>query len=242
MWLIASEDVRYRLGVDGDPGWLRDVLVRCDGRSTLAEILAMTAPDDRSDASAILERLYEERVMLDGSAAQAHVAAPAAYRVTGHGALAERLQDGATSDAVLEVFAQDRLDLAALLAHNARAIAERRRWMWVTTGPGERAYVGPLIVPDAGPCAMCLVVHFKRLSPVPAIYDALLAHAAPIAVAEFPVAAVEVTAALARWKLGLVAEPVAPAALYALHVIERGDLTIASHVPLADPECAGCRA
>jgi ribosomal protein S12 methylthiotransferase accessory factor len=112
--------------------------------------------------------------------------------------------------------------------------------MWISTGPGGRAYVGPLFVPGAGPCAQCLLVHFKRLSPVPALYDALLAHDGPIAPTPFPDAAREVVHALASWKRSLVDGP-PHAALYALHVIDVATLTVSAHVPLADLECEVCR-
>jgi len=230
LWLVAGEDVRYRLGV-ADPTWLRDLLARCDGTRTVDELAS------HPDARHTIERLYEERVLVDGTAAQAHAPVRAAYRVVGAGALADALR-GTSGD--IDVFVQDSLDHKALLAMNREALAARRRWMWITTGPGGRAYVGPLFVPDAGPCAACLLVHFKRLSPVPELYDAVLAHAGPIAASPFPEAALETTAAFARWKLSLAAQPMAPA-LYALHVIDVGELAITAHVPLADLECSECR-
>ena len=222
VWLVAGEDVRYRLGVD-DPAWLVDMLARCDGTATLDELAA------HADARATIERLYAERVLVDGTPAQAH-AAVAGYRVVGRGALADAL--AGTGEVVL--FVQDALDHAALLAYNREALAARQRWMWITTGPGARAYVGPLFVPDAGPCAQCLLVHFKRLSPVPALYDVVLAHRGAIAPSPFPEAAIATVAAFVRWKL-------ASTALYALHVIETSDLTVSAHAPLADVECEACR-
>lgn len=231
LWLVAGEDVRYRLRL-ADPQWLADVLARCDGSRTVDELA--THPDAR----ATIERLYAERVLVDGAAAQAH--APAAgYRVTGDGPVAEALRAGADGGAI-EVFVQASLDHRALLAANRDALAARRRWMWISTGPGGRAYVGPLFVPDAGPCAACLLVHFKRLSPVPELYDVILAHAGPIAASPCPEPAVATVASLARWKLALAAQPMV-AALYALHVIDLGALTVTSHAPLADIECEACR-
>jgi bacteriocin biosynthesis cyclodehydratase domain-containing protein len=208
LWLVAGEDVRYRLTLD-DPRWLAGLLARCDGTHTVDELA--THPDAR----ATIERLFEERVLVEGTPLQAH---------------------GARGEIV--VFAQDALDHAALLAKNRELLG--KRWMWVTTGPGGRAYVGPLFVPGAGPCAQCLLVHFKRLSPVPALYDALLAHAGPIAPTPFPEAARAVVDALARWKLSLADGP-PHAALYALHVIDVATLTVSAHVPLADVECEVCR-
>jgi bacteriocin biosynthesis cyclodehydratase domain-containing protein len=228
LWLVAGEDVRYRLGT-ADPQALADLLARCDGTRSIDEL----GPDARD----IITRLYEERVLVDGTPAQAHVAGDAGFRVTGSGALVEALRGGTGA---IEVFVQDSLDHRALLAKNRAALAAHAKWMWITTGPGGRAYVGPLFVPGAGPCAACLLVHFKRLSPVPELYDVVLAHEGAIAPTPFPPEAIAATAALARWKLSLAANPFA-APLYALHVVEVADLTITSHAPLADLECTECR-
>lgn len=243
VWLVAGEDVRYRIDAGGDPSWLRDALARCDGRSALPAILETVPAASRADADLAIRRLYEERVIVDGTAALAHAAAPPGVRVVGTSAVAEQLR-ARTIAGELEVLVQHSLAHAALLAHNKAALAERRRWMWISTGPGSRAYVSPLFVPDAGPCAACLLVHFKRLSPVPELYDALIAHGErgeAFAPADLPAAAAEVTAALARWKLELAAQALASPALYALHVVEVADLTVTSHAPVADPDCAACR-
>ncbi len=47
VWLVAGEDVRYRLGV-ADPAWLRDLLARCDGRATMDELIAGEAAEHRT--------------------------------------------------------------------------------------------------------------------------------------------------------------------------------------------------
>lgn len=200
LWLVAGEDVRYKLTCD-DPAALAAVLARCDGSRTLDEL----AHRD------VLDQLYAERVLVDGAPAQAPVVGD------------------------VDLFVQDSLDHKALLARNRAMLAARKRWMWITTGPGGRAYVGPVFVPDAGPCAACVLVHFKRLSPVPELYDVLLAHDGAIAATPFPPEARAVVDAFVRWKLA------APQAMYALHVVETSDLTITSHVPLADVECTECR-
>lgn len=220
LWLIAGEDVRYRLRLE-DPRWLAETLARCDGSRTVDELA--THPDAR----ATLARLLEERVLVEGTAAQAHVE-PRGYRAIGSGPLVDMLG----GDGEVVVFVQDGLDHQALLAKNRELL--HRCWMWISTGPGGRAYVGPLFVPGAGPCAQCVLVHFKRLSPVPELYDVLLAHAGPIAPTPFPPDALAIVAALARAKL-------AGAALYALHVVDVTTLTVTSHVPLADIECTACR-
>ncbi|MEO7092369.1 MAG: TOMM precursor leader peptide-binding protein [Polyangiales bacterium] len=244
VWLVAGEDVRYRLDPGGDPSWLRDAIARCDGSRTLASIIAEVPIPVRADAETALRRLYEERVLVDGTASEAHAPASPGCRVIGASRVAELVR-AHTTDGPIELFVQDTLDHTALLAHNTAALAARRRWMWISTGAGSRAYVGPLFVPDAGPCAACVLVHFKRLSPAPDLYDALIAHGehgGPFAAAELPPPALDVTASLARWKLSLAAQPVAAPALYALHVIEVGDLTVSSHAPVRDPECAACGA
>lgn len=82
---------------------------------------------------------------------------------------------------------------------------------------------------------------FKRLSPVPELYDVLIAHDGPIAATPFADAARQTVDAFVRWKLSLASAPLAVPALYALHVIETSDLTITAHVPLADVECTACR-
>ncbi len=241
VWLVAGEDVRYRLEPGGDPAWLVDALRRCDGTRTLDAIVAEAPADHRTDAREAITGLTEERVLVDGTPVQAH--APAiGVRVVGDSPLAELVRAAVPTGDAIEVLVQDTLDHGALLRHNAEAVAARRRWMWISTGAASRAYVGPLFVPDAGPCAACLLVHFKRLSPAPALYDALLDHAGPFARAELSPAFERAIAAHAAWKLELAAQPVGHAALYTLHVLEDGDRTVTSHAPIADPECAACRA
>lgn len=240
LWLVAGEDVRYRLEPGGDPGWLAQAIARCDGTRTLDAIVDEAPAERRADARDALTGLYEERVLVEGTPVQAHAAAIGA-RVVGDSSLADLVRAAVPAGEGVEVFVQDTLDHAALLRHNAEALEARRRWMWISTGPRARAYVGPLFVPEAGPCAACLLVHFKRLSPAPALYDALLDHAGPFARAGLTPGFERAIAAHAAWKLELAASPVGHAALYALHVIEEADRTITSHAPIADPECAACR-
>lgn len=235
VWLIAGEDVRYRIGAGA---WLAEVVRRCDGATELAALAALAPPADRAEVAPLVEQLLAERVLVDGPPEGAHVPASGAT-VIGEGALAGALHGLAPGP--IAAFVQDRMDHAALLAFDAESRAAKRRWMWITTGPAQRAYVGPLLLPDAGPCAACLLLHFKRLSPVPALHDALIAHGSEMVAAAVPPSMIATVAALARWKLELAAEPIARPALYALHVVEASDLTVSSHVPIADPECTACR-
>ena len=110
-------------------------------------------------------------------------------------------------------------------------------YMLDSIGPLARAYVGPLVLPDAGPCLACLLGHFRLLSPLPEVYDVLLAHAGPFSPAPFPDAGIAVCAALVAWKLAQVgAEPASPA-VYALHVVDAASLEISSHRVFRDSEC-----
>lgn len=241
VWLVAGEDVRYRLEPGGDPAWLVDAIGRCDGTRALDAIVAEVPGERQADAREAITGLYEERVLVDGTPVHAHAAA-LGVRVVGDSRIAELVRAAVPAGEGIEVLVQDSLDHAALLRHNTAALAARRRWMWISTGAASRAYVGPLFVPGAGPCAACLLVHFKRLSPAPALYDALLDHPGPFAPAELSPAFERAVAAHAAWKLELASRPVGHAALYTLHVLEDADRTVTSHVPIADPECAACRA
>lgn len=239
IWLVAGEDLRFRIGADA---WLAELLRRCDGATSIAALAELAPPEHRAEVAPLLEQLVGERVLVEGTPVQAHVAS-SAIEVVGSGDVARALAAAwPASSGAITAFVQDRMDHAALLAFNADALARGRRWMWITTGPAQRAYVGPLFVPDAGPCAACVLLHFKRLSPVPDLHDVLIARGGDTVAANVDDAMLATVAAVARWKLALVAEPVARAALYALHVVEASDLTVTSHAPIADPECTACRA
>ena len=98
--------------------------------------------------------------------------------------------------------------------------------------------------PDAGPCFGCLLGAFRRLSPAPELYDALVEHGAqgkPFAPAPFPEEATLVLQALVAWKLAQLAAPAPPAALYRLHVLELDTMEVGTHRVFLDPECPECR-
>jgi bacteriocin biosynthesis cyclodehydratase domain-containing protein len=97
-----------------------------------------------------------------------------------------------------------------------------------------------LFLPDTGPCLECLVDHFRLRSPVPELYDLIAAHPGPFTAAVFEPAALAVVADLVAWKLSLIAHEPAPAALYALHVVEVATLEVSSHRVLINPECPAC--
>lgn len=214
--LVAGEDVRYTLAAPGVETWLPALFAALDGRP-VEEALAAVEPSRREEARTLIDRLRGERVLVDAPARAAH--RPAALRV----------------------FRQDRLDYEAALRFNREA---REPWIWATTGPGQRAYVSPVFLPDAGPCLECLIRHFRGLSPAAEIYDALIEHAragGEIRPSPFPAAGAAIVDQLVAWKAEKLAEPEPPAALYQLHVVEAASLAVSVHPVLPDPECPGCR-
>jgi bacteriocin biosynthesis cyclodehydratase domain-containing protein len=241
VWLVAGEDVRFALRGEGVASWLPAVLSACDGKRPLADVIARAPAANRADAANVIDGLIGERVIVDADVIAAHVAAPIGWSVDddSDGALADALRARAGGGAIV-VHAQDTLELATTLAANARRIAAGERWLWASIGPEARALVGPLFLPDAGPCFECLIGHFRLRSPVPALYELVAAHAGPFARAAFDPAALAVVADLVAWKLSLVAREPAPAALYALHVVEVATLEVSSHRVLIDPECPAC--
>jgi oxazoline/thiazoline synthase len=250
VWLVAGEDVRIALRGDAAPGWLPAVLRGCDGRRTIDEVVALAPAARHGEARALLAELAGERVIVDGGAALAHRPAPVGWQVEGTGALADALRGRRArsrpaearggAPAELRVFAQDTLELGAALAFNLARLAEPAPWLWATIGPAARAFVGPLFLPDAGPCLACLTDHFRLRSPAPALYDALVAHPGPFAPAAFDAELLAVVAELVAAKLALVAREPTPAALFALHVVEVATLEVSSHRVLINAECPAC--
>jgi bacteriocin biosynthesis cyclodehydratase domain-containing protein len=107
-----------------------------------------------------------------------------------------------------------------------------------------RAYISPLFLPDAGPCLGCLLGQFRRVSPVPELYDALTEHARagrPITPSPFPLHALAVLLQLIAWKASLSGRVEAPAVLFRLHVLEADTMEITTHRVFLDPECPECR-
>lgn len=241
--LVAGEDFRYALAGPGLQTWLPDWLAGFDGRTPLTALIDRLPESLRTAASDLAERLYGERVLIDGTAADAH--APVRYRlkVEGSAAWAAGWVPASEGERDLPVLCQDRLDYDEALRFNHRCRTAGTPWLWATTGPMSRAYVGPLFLPDAGPCLSCLLGHFRRLSPAAELYDALASHArsgGPVVPVPFPAPGIAVVQQLLRWKADLAAEPAAQAALYRLHVLDAGSLEVSSHRVFVDPECLEC--
>src|SRR2546421_638029 len=77
--LVAGEDFRYTLTAPGLDGWLPDCLARLDGRTPLDEALGRLPEALREPAEQLVEQLYGERVLIDGTAPDAH--APSRFRL-----------------------------------------------------------------------------------------------------------------------------------------------------------------
>ncbi len=188
-----------------------------------------------------------ERVLVDGTAPEAHRNVEYRLVVEGTGPLlgslrqSERADGGAKHQAgSLFVLCQDSLDYAAALRFNRRCRNDHVSWLWVTTGPMSRGYVSPVFLPDAGPCFGCLLGHFRRLSPAPELYDALLTDRAFIAPTPFPDESAGILRQLVLWKLSVLQQENPPAALYRLHVLEVDSFEVTTHRVFIDPECPEC--
>jgi len=242
--LVAGEDFRYTFSASEIEAWLPRILESCDGRRTVDELVG-DLPGDRSAAAlGLVERLYSERVFVDGTAARAHEGKRYAIRAHGSGQLLAGLEEesGGAREA-LSVLCQDRLDYEEALRFNRQSLAGGVPWLWATYGPMSRGYVSPPFLPDAGPCLGCLIRHFQRLSPAAEIYDGLIEHARlgqSVQPVSFPPPGVEILRQLVRWKASLLGEVEPPAALYRLHVLDVQGMEVSTHRVFADPECPDC--
>jgi bacteriocin biosynthesis cyclodehydratase domain-containing protein len=243
--LVAGEEFRYTLTGSELNTWLPDWLAVLDGKVSLEAALDRLPEKLRVSARQLVDRLYGERVMIDGTAVEAHL--PARYRLAleGSAAWSAGWQPAAvsTDGQALPVLCQDRLDYDEAFRFNRRCRDHRTPWLWASTGPMSRAYLSPLFLPDAGPCLSCLLYHFRRLSPAPELYDALVEQGRagqPIVPIPFSPPAAAVLREFILWKAALAEEAEAPAALYRLHVVEVASLEVTSHRVFVDPECPEC--
>jgi len=240
--LIAGEELRWTLRLD-QPQALADLLRRCDGRTSLDDLLRPVAEADRPALLHWLGRLRGERVLIDGPLMLAYVPARFRRATEGCGPLVARLNEPVNDTPPMLILCQDALDLHAARLVNRRQLLARSPWLWVTTGPAQRGYVSPIFLPDAGPCLACLLDHFQRLSPVPQLYDALTRHGeqggdfSPVAFPEMGLAILE---QLARWKVARLDDAVPPSAVHRLHVLELETMEVSLHRVLADPTCREC--
>lgn len=241
--LVAGEDVRYSVELGSEVEAIAGLLRRCNGKHTLEELLLDMPIACRTAAAELLDRFYGERVLIDGTAADAHVAAAYAPVVEGAGPLFERLQRGNGPGIPLSVLCQDTLDYQAALDFNRRSRKASSPYLWVTTGPWRRGFVSPVFWPDAGPCLACLLRHFRRLSPAPHLYDALLEHGrrgGKFTPSEMSAEGLATLEQLVRWKVKEAGQPAPAMATFRLHVLEVGSMEVSVHRVYVDPLCQEC--
>jgi bacteriocin biosynthesis cyclodehydratase domain-containing protein len=243
--LVCGEDFRYTLTGPGLEGWLPGLLAALDGQTLLGQAFAALAEARRAGAREVIERLFGERVLVEGPASWAPADSACRLLVTGTGALVAALGTAPADSTAspLQVFCQDRLDYEAALQFNRRGQGGTDPWLWATYGPSARAYVSPVFLPDAGPCLACLLRQFQLLSPAPEFYDALGEQArrsGRIEPVPFPPEALPMLAGLVRWKAALLGRQPASVALFRLHVLEVETLEVSSHCVFTDPECPAC--
>ncbi len=241
--LIGGEDVRYTVQAGSRAGPLAVLLGRCDGRTPLAALLSELPEADRGLAQQLFDRLLGERVFLEGPAEATHVAGCYRPVVEGRGPLVERLATPSADTPALAILCQDALDPLAALEFNRRCLGRGGPWLWVTTGPASRGFVSPVFLPVAGPCLACLLGHFRRLSPVPHLQDALVRHAeqgGAFTPAPFPPEGVTILEQLVRWKVEQLSRPIPSAAVFRLHVLELETMEVSVHRVFFDPTCPEC--
>jgi bacteriocin biosynthesis cyclodehydratase domain-containing protein len=242
--LICGEDVRYSIRADGLATPLAELLRKCDGRTPLHSLLEGLADEDQARARDLINRLWGERILVDGPVEAAQGAARYRAAAEGSGPLVQRLCSPAGDRPPIAVLCQETLDYRAALDFNRRCLRSPTcPWLWVTTGPSSRGYVSPVFLPDAGPCLACLLGQFQRLSPVPQLYDALRLHAergGAFSAAEFPPRGLTILEQVVRWKIERLGEDPPSEAVFRLHVLELDTMEVSVHRVFRDPTCPEC--
>jgi bacteriocin biosynthesis cyclodehydratase domain-containing protein len=244
--LVAGEDFRYTFTGPEVEKWMPLLLAQLDGTHTVQELLSSLEPSLVAQALQFLERLYGERISVDAPVADSHKGEDYYLAVEGEGALCSALGKMPSNHVALKkivLFCQDSLNYRLALQCNERCLEENTPWMWASYGAMNRAYLGPLFLPRAGPCLNCLLNQFRQLSPVPELYEELMQHGQnglPIMPVPFPETAVQIMKNLILWKVSLTTSQYPPSALYRLHVLEITSMEINTYRILRDPECSLC--
>ncbi len=243
--VVAGEDFRFTLRGSGLDTWLPEILKRLDGKNTVEMLLRGLEPARRSEALDLLERLVSERLLF--SADTLPEAFQAVLHAEGSGRLqacVQSLRPRSTAPHRVRALCQDTLDYRAALQFNESCRSGSEPWLWATLGPSARAFVSPIFWPDVGPCIACLLDSFKRLSPAPELYGALIAHAergGTFGAATFPENGLAVVGHLLHWKVAMLGTPEPPPSVSRLHVIEAAVMEIEAHRIPRDLECSVCQ-
>lgn len=241
--LIGGEDIRYSIHAAGLVQQLAALLLRCDGTSPLPALLADIPEADRIPIEKLVERMYAERILIDGPVEATFTTRNYRPVAEGRGPLVERLSASAPDGEPLAILCQDSLDHHTALTFNHRCRREGKPFLWVTAGPASRGYVSPLFLPDAGPCLACLLGQFQRLSPAPQLYAALIQHGTSggaFPPTPFPPEGWTVLEQIARWKVETARREPVPPALFQLHVLELETMEVSLHRVFTDPTCPEC--
>ena len=245
--LVGGEAFRYTLRGAGIETWGPALLEAFETGARVGDALTTLPEAHRAAARALVVDLYGERVLIDAPATLAPAPAPPRLVPMGSAAWRDRVQSppGVATEGTLAVLCQDTLDYAAAGAFGRARRAVGEPWIWASTAPLARAYVGPVLLPDAGPCMTCIDRHFLRLSPAPEVFEALRdGDLGPrgIRPTPFPEPAIAMVAALAQWKAEAMAYAEVPRGVFQLHVIEASSFEVSAHQPLLDPTCPDCAA
>ena len=246
--LVAGEEFRYTLRSPALDQWLPRLLSNFEGPVEWRPLWQQLPREHQPQALEIMTRLYGERVLLEGNGEHQRLPSPVRWVVEGTGKLGERLRAAvppAPANAVpLAALCQDALDYAAAMDFNRRfRRSDAAGWIWVSCGPMGRGFISPVFRPHAGPCLGCLFRNFKRLSPVPEIYEHLIEHSnagGKIPPVPFPAAGLDVLAGLARWKIESSTQSEPSAGVYRLHVLEIQTMECTTHRVFRDPHCPDC--
>ncbi len=244
--LVGGEDVRYSIRAPGIAGDFAALLKKCNGATSVEALLLGMPEPDRPRAQQLLDRLYGERILIDGPVENVELPVTR-YRpkLEGTGVLVRRLQAHAEGGPEIAILCQDTLDYQAAKMFNRRCLESGcLAWMWITTGPASRGYVSPVFLRDTGPCLACLLRHFQRLSPAPQLYEALERHSAQggeFSPACFPPEALAMLESLACWKIDRLGRQPIARAVFGLHVLELESMEVSVHRVFRDPSCPECK-
>jgi bacteriocin biosynthesis cyclodehydratase domain-containing protein len=242
--LIAGEDFRYTFTAPNLETWLPQLLNNIDGNTSVKTLLEKLSFNDTQPVLDLINRLYGERILIDGLGQKALVSKPFSLKFFGKGAIFENLkethQTTTENSDYISILCQEDLNYYELLEFNKQALKGTQPWLWVSYGAISRGFVSPIFLPQSGPCLACLLSQFQRLSPMPEELINYGKENKEFKAASFPEAGLDILKALALWKLSLFSQSTEQIPIYRLHVLETQSLEVSSHRVFTNPECNYC--